>query len=211
MQANILKSGFNLPQSLILNFAKIRADSESYLRRRGRKEEIKFEEIYELIGKVYKLDRKQLQDLMALEIQTEYDSIYPVSRTISFLEKLRMEEERIVFISDIYLPLETIKNFLIKVNAYNGEKIYLSSETGKTKFSGNLFKYVIESEGCKPSEMTHFGDNLIDDVIVPSRLGIKVFPLSRLDYWKFLLKYYLKRIKSFIFSYIYNIYKLKAC
>ena len=39
--------------------------------------------------------------------------------------------------------------------------IYVSSEYGKTKRSGNLFRTVLEHEEVEASKILHIGDNLI--------------------------------------------------
>ena len=54
--------------------------------------------------------------------------------------------------------------------------VYVSSEFGLTKRSGNLFKKVLEEEKIeKTGSVLHIGDNLISDYIMPKHAGMKSF------------------------------------
>lgn len=57
--------------------------------------------------------------------------------------------------------------------------IYVSSEYGKTKRSGNLFRTVLEHEEVEASKILHIGDNLISDYLMPKKCGMKSFLYRR--------------------------------
>lgn len=46
-------------------------------------------------------------------------------------------------------------------------KIFISSEIGLRKSSGNLYEYVINELSCKPINLLMIGDNIYSDVKVP--------------------------------------------
>ncbi|MBN2101974.1 MAG: HAD family hydrolase [Candidatus Aenigmarchaeota archaeon] len=62
------------------------------------------------------------------------------------------------------------------------DKTYCDDITGGksvSKMDENLFLYIIEEEGVKPSEIVHIGDNPITDVSIPSTLGIRCILIDR--------------------------------
>ncbi|MCR5775557.1 MAG: HAD-IA family hydrolase [Lachnospiraceae bacterium] len=55
----------------------------------------------------------------------------------------------------------------------------MSSEYGKTKRSGNLFRTVLEHEEVEAGKVLHIGDNLISDYLMPKKCGMKSFLYRR--------------------------------
>ena len=80
-------------------------------------------------------------------------------------------------------------------------KIFISSSTNFSKGSGRLHKYVLEQMNINASEIIHIGDNLISDVLMPSKLNIQgVYLLERSDlYQRSILKVYSSFAKKVIF------------
>ena len=62
----------------------------------------------------------------------------------------------------MYLPIETIRK-IIEKNGYIIEKIYLSSQIKLTKFTGDLYKYVLKDLNVQPEKIVHVGDNYYSD------------------------------------------------
>lgn len=145
-------------------FAKQRRLTEALLRVKFRRE-ITFDEIYEHIPDQYKPLKEE--ELMAEEIFCSCNSdIKPQ------FERYKKDGYKIVCTSDMYLPSSFLLSLLEK-NGFSGiDKIFVSCEYNKTKYSGSLFKEVCKALNIKPNQLTHIGDNWHSDYFVPSHLGI---------------------------------------
>ena len=108
------------------------------------------------------------------EISTELSICKANPAALEFFNTVRKAGKRVVIASDMYLDRSIIENILTN-NGFNleGVNVYVSSEYGLTKRSGNLFKKVLEIEGVKSNEVLHIGDNLRSDVIRPRLIGMK--------------------------------------
>lgn len=179
LQRHLINGYANLPPALIHNFYSMRFKAEIKARLRKyifQKREIAIDDIYEQIAKKFKLNQNQIKKLIDLECDVEYRSVYPIQGTLSEIDFQRKQGKRIIFVSDMYLPLALIKSMLIKVEAYQeGDRIYLSGDIGYKKFDGSLFRYILQREQCVPRDLCHLGDNPHSDVIVPSLLGISIY------------------------------------
>ena len=178
MQKQLTTMG--VPVQLVQQFPRIRVRAELWVRFNGVSkglEEIKLVNIYERIGKQFDLNEQQVHNLMQLEMSTEDASIVPIQHTLDLIEIARQQGQKIIFISDMYLPLTFIQHVLVRIQAYHPQEdsIYLSNEHCFTKASGALFKYVLKDQQCLPEEVCHLGDDWHSDVAVPHRLGIKVY------------------------------------
>jgi predicted HAD superfamily hydrolase len=203
MQIEINRHYYNLPKEFYNQFFKIRINEASAKRKESNKEEIEFQSIYSHIGQKYSLSESMVIELMNLESELEYHSIIPIDKTISEINTLRLQGEKIIFISDMYLPKPQIIKMLEKVNAYcSHDNVYVSGEVGLTKHTGKLFKYVMEKENCSPNDFFHYGDNIASDVITPFRLGINIYGKSRKTVQRMIIKYkaelYYKKIRRII-------------
>ncbi len=135
------------------------------------KEDCTLKEIYDLLPDC-KEEKKE--ELMGREIEAELSVCYANDEALTFYNKCKALGKRVIIVSDMYLSGEVISQIL-KDNGYelDGVKVYVSSEYGLTKRSGNLFKHVIQEEGS--TSILHIGDNAISDFAVPRREGLKAF------------------------------------
>ena len=73
----------------------------------------------------------------------------------------------------MYLPANFIGSMLKDFSLMQeNDSFYVSCEIGLTKKSGRLFSYVLAAEKLKPAQLYHLGDDPINDVIRPKKLGI---------------------------------------
>ncbi|MBM3156026.1 MAG: HAD-IA family hydrolase [Chloroflexi bacterium] len=84
---------------------------------------------------------------------------------------LKSTGKRVICISDSYLSVEQMSAIL----EHHGlrkyiDKLFVSSDIGKRKSTGRLFRHIIEKEG---KNIVHIGDNYDSDYIVPGKLGMK--------------------------------------
>ncbi|XRG77806.1 hypothetical protein V5E38_18560 [Rossellomorea sp. GAMAL-10_SWC] len=88
------------------------------------------------------------------------------------------KQKEVLFISDMYLDKEDIEHILKREGYEEYKRLYLSSDILKTKYSGNLFKFVLKNLKCSPDELLHIGDHVHSDIKIPSEIGINTFYYS---------------------------------
>ncbi|WII09730.1 HAD-IA family hydrolase [Methanomassiliicoccales archaeon LGM-DZ1] len=135
-------------------------------------EEVTLDQIYDSIPAVYRL-------LKDAEKEAEIRFITPNPVLKLLFDYAADKGKRIVIISDMYLPKETVQAMIDKCGYGRAERLYISSDLMKTKLKGTLFQYAIEDLGIRPSGVVHIGDNLISDCRVPKKMGIKAFWVTK--------------------------------
>lgn len=128
-------------------------------------DDVTYDQIYELIDEQYKCFKQKELDLEK-QVIVKNPEIYYVYRYA--LEK----NKRIIFTSDMYLPQSFIEQLLIKNDYKEFEKLYVSSNLMKTKWSSKLYMYILPNINEVPENILHIGDNYYSDVEVPESLGI---------------------------------------
>ena len=149
-------------ESGIVGFHDKRIKAESDVRRKKRSE-ITLDEIYAQLGLT--------QEIKDLEIEIEKTVCFKNEAVCSMLESYG-QNYQILLISDMYLPREVIESILDKLSI-RYDRLYISSEAGKTKHHGDLFDLVLSDLGIKPDELLHIGDNKRADVRIPESKGIR--------------------------------------
>lgn len=90
--------------------------------------------------------------------------------------------KHIFITTDMYLPIDVIREILSKNGYSDYEKLYLSSELGLTKYSGSLFRYILDDNKIAPKQLLHIGDNFLTDILRPKMKGIKTYRIKRQQY-----------------------------
>jgi FMN phosphatase YigB (HAD superfamily) len=165
-----------LPERLRNDFSAQRIRAEKKARSNSVREDIKLDEIYEMLSYEFELTSITAEKLAALEISIELECSIGVPGSVGLVRFARALGKRIIYISDMYLPKTTIIELLKKAGAHErNDNIYISGECGLAKTSGKLFDYVLNVEKCLPSEIVHIGDHYLSDFKIPKRFGIKSF------------------------------------
>lgn len=168
----------DLEDYVIENFYELRIHSEELMRKSAscqKQEEISLRDIYRAMALCGCLDRIQVDLLCSLEEQMELANVVGIDANIQRVRALLAQGERVILISDMYLSENVIRAMLMKVDPiFQAIPLYVSSEYGKRKTTGNLYRQVQEMEKVPYERWTHIGDNLFQDIEIPSRLGIKV-------------------------------------
>ena len=158
------------------NFYELRVHGEELARKAGtfrQKEEVTLGDIYEAVSLCGCISREQSEYLYRLELETETASAVGIPWNIRKLKELAGQGERVVLVSDMYLPEEAIREMLVRADAFLGTlPLYVSAAYGRRKTTGNLYHTVREKEQTEFPEWTHVGDNLHQDIAVPLRLGM---------------------------------------
>ncbi|MGA0571609.1 HAD-IA family hydrolase [Variovorax sp. VNK109] len=87
-------------------------------------------------------------------------------------EIAKRQRKRIYAISDIYLSSQQVGK-LLAINGIAVDGVYVSSESQGGKYDRKLFLQFLESEGLRPPEVMHIGDNLHADYRMAVQLGIR--------------------------------------
>ena len=107
------------------------------------------------------------------ELQFEKQVLQANPEILQVFNYAKASGKRIIIVSDMYLSATFLDSVLEK-NGYIGyEKIYMSSEYGKTKASGNLYHVILEDLNLKGKEIVHIGDNRKSDIKRARRAGIQ--------------------------------------
>ncbi len=131
--------------------ARILAEKQARLHH-PEQEDVTLEQIYrELPEPLQRMDRKELDGERAVVCVKE--SMVPV------FQAARQTGKRVILCSDMYLPKAFLEELLQK-NRFDGyTDFFLSSESMKTKVTGNLFRQMIEKTGASPEQILHIGDD----------------------------------------------------
>ena len=154
-------------------FYRLRINAEIMARSNSSAEDVTYDEIYACLADQVD-DAKLVVASKKLELDVELEFIIGVEKNIELVRSLLKRNQRVVLISDMYLPALEIKKLIAKCAPDIAEscRLYVSSELRMTKATGALFNWVAEQEGINLSELNHFGDNIHSDVAVPNELGV---------------------------------------
>lgn len=195
VQEKISESSVYFPQYFHRNYIKIRpwceADAREYykksqLYRNSDKLEISFDMIFDHMKNVYQLTDEQTNLLKQWELEAEYRTSLPIENNIATLKELVDNGEKVVLISDMYLPAEFIKKLLEKADPILTKiPLFLSSECGYQKTTKRLFLEVYHSIAYNFGQWIHYGDNQNADINIPKELGITTKKVSVKKFNKF--------------------------
>jgi len=119
------------------------------------------------------LPPESLEDLVAIEIEVEKQSLLPNRDLISRLKQARSRGSRAIAVSDTPLSISDLQALL---HSFAGEAIfdaiYTSADCGGCKHNGTLFRYVCSAEGVNGNEISHIGDNRHSDGDMARQAGL---------------------------------------
>ncbi|MEB7781077.1 CDP-glycerol glycerophosphotransferase family protein [Mammaliicoccus fleurettii] len=184
VQLNMKNSDISFPKYIIEKYPEIRHQVEMDLRdvyrkttfeRDSDKLEITLYKLMKRLQDTICLSDKQINFLYENEIEEELRNIEPLNNKIDELFFLKENGNKILLLSDMYLPKEIVKQMLIKIDSrFESIDLYVSSEIGYQKSTGKLYEYLFFNlESYNFSEWIHHGDNNHADGNVPRSYGIK--------------------------------------
>ncbi len=172
-----------LEDYVIDNFFELRIHSENLIRKSSsiqQIEEVTLRDIYAAMAVCGCMNEEHIDYLCQLEKDTEIANVIGIPENIQRVKDLLERGERVVLVSDMYLPKETIRQMLLQADdIFSSMDIYVSSEYGRRKTTGNLYRLVQEMEQVSYEDWTHIGDNIHQDIEVPYQLGIRVEQIHR--------------------------------
>jgi len=161
------------PAQLVEEFFHIRLEAEDKARAECAGEECTFASIYARIQSQFGLSETQAEFLGQIELQSELDHVVGIPGNIERARRLLDQGSRVVLISDTYLSKAFLRSLLAALDAHIADcPMYVSSEQGVAKHTGNLFRLVLQEERITAGELYHVGENRGSDYALPRRLGI---------------------------------------
>ena len=114
------------------------------------------------------------QQMSDAEVRLELATMRPVVPIRERIERLRRAGERVLFVSDMYLPHGVVREMLVRCgfDVPDGT-LYVSNEVGATKRAGSLFRHVLATENLKARELTHCGDGVESDFLGARKVGVR--------------------------------------
>ena len=104
----------------------------------------------------------------------EIENIYLDKDTVELIRSNKLKGQKNILISDFYADTEFITDILKALDIYKYfDEIFISSDYGVRKSSGNLYKVVSDKLDIPMNKMKMMGDNIESDYNIPKSLGIK--------------------------------------
>jgi FMN phosphatase YigB (HAD superfamily) len=155
-------------------FAAARRSAEAALRQSlARGADLTLQAIYDEVVRQTPIPQADVLHLMNLETETELEFARPWEPGVALLDAWRGRARFVGFLSDMYLPADSVRRILERVGSWKpGDRVYTSGDEQATKASGTLFALVGERHGVDPRAWVHFGDNPVSDVAVPRGLSM---------------------------------------
>ena len=163
----------------LLEFSEMRIEAEKNIRDKMFNEkgyeDISLNEIYDYMAKFYHLSVERLEKVKKREIELEIkfckrrETVYSLYNMCVYLKK------HIFFTTDMYLPRDVIEQILLENGYQYFDGLYISGEEKVAKYTGNLFKLLIQKQKINSKKMLHIGDNIKSDVEIPRSLNINTF------------------------------------
>lgn len=155
----------------VTDFVKKRTEAESYARtwndrRRGTREVV-LDDIYAVLAERHDdtAGWKELEERLEIQLTRVNPYIFRV------FEELKAKGKRLIFTSDMYLPMATLRAMLARAGYTGYEKIYLSNEHAARKGDGTLQAIIVKDYGPELS-IAHVGDVFDADVTKSNEAGI---------------------------------------
>ncbi len=190
--------GGEADQSLIYEFVNARKRAEKKalcMLKSPTKQDVTLDDIYSCFDT--KIFKAEINQLVKLELEIENKVLRPIYSAKNAISKIHGNDKRIIYISDTYLPALFIRYQLQKYGFWQeGDTLYVSSESGRTKNSGGLYDYIAEKERISLIKWRHYGNNLISDYRIPHQKGIRAALLKNDEY----SRYELSWISSSVFE-----------
>jgi len=146
-------------------YAQARIKAEKKARSHALEDEISFAAIYDRIDKKFK---------KAAPYELEFEKQVCIQNPEIFAlyqEAIRLNK-RVIFVSDMYLPEEAVKEILQKAGYDKYDHLFLSSSAKKRKHTGKLFDEVIQKYNVPQEKILHIGDNRENDYNQARKKGI---------------------------------------
>lgn len=164
-----------------VDYTSIRMESEKCARKRKKagSEDIDIDDIFVEMERKYCLDHDVCQKLKEkeLELEVQFSTVRKIGKELYDLALYC--GKKIFFTSDMYLSTEIIARILKKSGYREYEQIFVSSETGVSKYTGHMYSYVLKKTGINAKELIHMGDDRHSDYDMPKKRKIQSYHIPK--------------------------------
>lgn len=167
VEKELMKDGKMSGHKAYRNFAKRRIRAEQIARSNKTAEDICLSDIYRYYKGINSMEKKEL---MHFECEAEVRLSFPNRPMVELLNWCREQNKTVIIATDMYLDKGTIEKILEK-NGIWQNVMYISGESGKTKYSGNLFMQILSDLTISKEALIHIGDNHVSDFEQPLKKG----------------------------------------
>lgn len=169
----------------LLDFYSLRCHAEDIEEAKYKKDaayNVTLGSIYAVLGTLLgRVDDAVLAIIRDFELETERGVALANSSTKSVFDYALSRNKKVIFLSDMYLSAEVIRQLLLDNGYEHFDKLYVSSEFGARKRDGRLYEIVITELDSEPGAILHIGDNWRSDVWSARRKGIRTLHLPRVE------------------------------
>lgn len=156
-------------------FANKRKIAERKARGNSRFDEVTFNEIYDCLD----FNDSDKEMLKKLELETESELLHGNAAMVNLFNRCIRDKKEIYIISDMYLPLNFLKEVLEREGVTGYKGLILSCEYRKKKRTGDLFKVFLNEKNITHKKIVHIGDSWYADVIGARKAGINGIHIPR--------------------------------
>jgi FMN phosphatase YigB (HAD superfamily) len=141
-------------------------------------EDVTLADIYERLRLRLPALGVELKAAQEEELETEAALMLGVPDVLRAFAAARTKGKRLLFVSDMYLPSRAIARMLGAAGFEGWHDLFVSSEIGRTKGSGRIWRGVEKRHGPL-NRILHIGDDRWSDAERPQQLGLRVLPYQR--------------------------------
>lgn len=154
-------------------FAQLREEAERRAREVfSNQEDVTLEQIYEAYAHLKPAHRAYIARMIEEEIAAELVVLQPVPAIAELVRRARVEDKRVVFVSDMYHSSDVIRRFLDACGYGADVDLLVSSETNCTKARGTQWAVLRQHVG-PDVRILHIGDDAWSDVGSPRDHGLE--------------------------------------
>lgn len=159
-------------------YLQFRAESEGIARQRAGRD-VDLDAIFVEFAARSGLPEDAVSRLRQLEEKVERESVAARPDVVNIMQFALSQGKRVVLASDMYLPRSVIESMLSAQGISGWHTLYLSSDIGLRKDSGDLYRHILEKEQVAPTQILMIGDNEHSDIQIPNDMGMKVWHVMR--------------------------------
>ena len=159
-------------------YLRFRAAAESMARQQAG-HDVGLDAIFEVFKGLANLPEDVTTQLRQLEECVEHAAVAARPDVVAILQFALSQGKRVVLASDMYLPRSVIESMLTTHGIVGWHRLYLSSDVGLRKDSGEMYRHILAKELVTPDQILMVGDNEHSDVQVPGDMGMKVWHVMR--------------------------------
>jgi FMN phosphatase YigB (HAD superfamily) len=162
----------------LFRFANARINAENIARTLSKdigKQDPSFECIYKQFSLYTKFSQKETDAIYQCELDAEKHYVRQRVTGVELLRLAKRHGKQVILISDMYLSSIFIKSLLDTYGITEFDYVYISSEHGVCKRTGDLFLKVMSELNIDPQNFVFIGDNYAHDIKSSQKLGITAF------------------------------------